>query len=281
MHLSGRERRRGSVAQARRDVSGSGAFSGRIFFNQAAALGARHARADRGGARLVHGRQRLRAYPRCPIAIIVRNQGSRMTSADRRSYAQPPARRWTRRRSAGRTACSTAARGHRLLRGKRHARARVQRARRHAPASAGGDAAAAARRADYDPLELYGIIPQSSRKPPTTCASSSRAWSTGRSSRRISRRSTAQRSCATSPRSTACSSAHPRKQRDLVLPKARSRARTSSRLCCRENIPLVFLQTISGFMVHGQAAEAVGIAKDERQARRPPWLARRCPSTPW
>jgi 3-methylcrotonyl-CoA carboxylase beta subunit len=32
-------------------------------------------------------------------------------------------------------------------------------------------------------------------------------------------------------------------------------------LCCRENIPLVFLQNISGFMV-GQAAEAGGIAKD-------------------
>src|ERR1700686_3001511 len=32
-------------------------------------------------------------------------------------------------------------------------------------------------------------------------------------------------------------------------------------LCCRERIPLVFLQNISGFMV-GQAAEAGGIAKD-------------------
>jgi len=32
-------------------------------------------------------------------------------------------------------------------------------------------------------------------------------------------------------------------------------------LCCREGIPLVFLQNISGFMV-GQAAEAGGIAKD-------------------
>jgi 3-methylcrotonyl-CoA carboxylase beta subunit len=32
-------------------------------------------------------------------------------------------------------------------------------------------------------------------------------------------------------------------------------------LCCRENIPLVFLQNIAGFMV-GQAAEAGGIAKD-------------------
>jgi 3-methylcrotonyl-CoA carboxylase beta subunit len=32
-------------------------------------------------------------------------------------------------------------------------------------------------------------------------------------------------------------------------------------LCCRESIPLVFLQNISGFMV-GQAAEAGGIAKD-------------------
>ena len=32
-------------------------------------------------------------------------------------------------------------------------------------------------------------------------------------------------------------------------------------LCCRENIPLLFLQNIAGFMV-GQAAEAGGIAKD-------------------
>ena len=32
-------------------------------------------------------------------------------------------------------------------------------------------------------------------------------------------------------------------------------------LCCRENVPLVFLQNISGFMV-GQKAEAGGIAKD-------------------
>jgi 3-methylcrotonyl-CoA carboxylase beta subunit len=32
-------------------------------------------------------------------------------------------------------------------------------------------------------------------------------------------------------------------------------------LCCREGIPLLFLQNISGFMV-GQAAEAGGIAKD-------------------
>jgi 3-methylcrotonyl-CoA carboxylase beta subunit len=32
-------------------------------------------------------------------------------------------------------------------------------------------------------------------------------------------------------------------------------------LCCREGIPLVFLQNIAGFMV-GQAAEAGGIAKD-------------------
>jgi 3-methylcrotonyl-CoA carboxylase beta subunit len=48
-------------------------------------------------------------------------------------------------------------------------------------------------------------------------------------------------------------------------PKARSRARTSSNFACQRNIPLVFLQNISGFMV-GRKYEAGGIAKRRRQA---------------
>ena len=52
-----------------------------------------------------------------------------------------------------------------------------------------------------------------------------------------------------------------RQQRHPVLGSRRSRAPTSSSCCNQRNIPLVFLQNITGFMV-GKKYEQAGIAKD-------------------
>ena len=75
-----------------------------------------------------------------------------------------------------------------------------------------------------------------------------------------SRRCTAPPWCAASPRSTARPSASSANNGILFSESALKGAHFIE-LCCREGIPLVFLQNISGFMV-GQAAEAGGIAKD-------------------
>ena len=75
-----------------------------------------------------------------------------------------------------------------------------------------------------------------------------------------SRRCTAPRWCAASPTSTARRSAS-WPTTAFCFPRARLKGTHFIELCCREDIPLVFLQNIAGFMV-GQAAEAGGIAKD-------------------
>jgi len=110
----------------------------------------------------------------------------------------------------------------------------------------------------HDPAELYGVLPANLRKPydvrevnraargrtPSSMSSSSstaRPWYAGLA-----------HLCAIPVgilATTACCS-----------PRVRSRD-AFHRLCSREQIPLLFLQNITGFMV-GRRAEAGGIAKD-------------------
>jgi 3-methylcrotonyl-CoA carboxylase beta subunit len=75
-----------------------------------------------------------------------------------------------------------------------------------------------------------------------------------------SRRCTAPRWCAASPISTACPVGI-LANNGILFSESALKGTHFIELCCREGIPLVFLQNIAGFMV-GQAAEAGGIAKD-------------------
>ena len=111
---------------------------------------------------------------------------------------------------------------------------------------------------DYDPLELYGIIPPSSRKP----------YDVREIIARLVDRSWFDEFKALYGTTLVCGFADIQGSpvgilgnNGILFSESALKGAHFIELCCRENVPLVFLQNISGFMV-GQAAEAGGIAKD-------------------
>jgi 3-methylcrotonyl-CoA carboxylase beta subunit len=122
-----------------------------------------------------------------------------------------------------------------------------------APGSPGGATAPA-----FDPAELYGIIPPSSRKP----------YDVRELIARIVDRSWFDEFKALYGTTLVCGFAEIHgstvgilANNGILFSESALKGTHFIELCCREGIPLVFLQNISGFMV-GQAAEAGGIAKD-------------------
>jgi 3-methylcrotonyl-CoA carboxylase beta subunit len=110
----------------------------------------------------------------------------------------------------------------------------------------------------YDPRELYGIIPPSSRKP----------YDVRELIARLVDRSWFDEFKALYGTTLVCGFAdiHGRTvgilaNNGILFSESALKGTHFIELCCREEIPLVFLQNIAGFMV-GQAAEAGGIAKD-------------------
>ncbi len=110
----------------------------------------------------------------------------------------------------------------------------------------------------FDPAELYGIIPQSSRKP----------YDVRELIARLVDRSWFDEFKALYGSTLVCGFAdihgHPvgiLANNGILFSESALKGTHFIELCCREGIPLVFLQNIAGFMV-GQAAEAGGIAKD-------------------
>ncbi len=110
----------------------------------------------------------------------------------------------------------------------------------------------------YDPGELYGIIPPSSRKP----------YDVRELIARLVDRSWFDEFKALYGTTLVCGFAdiHGRTvgilaNNGILFSESALKGTHFIELCCREEIPLVFLQNIAGFMV-GQAAEAGGIAKD-------------------
>src|ERR1700731_3602834 len=110
----------------------------------------------------------------------------------------------------------------------------------------------------YDPAELYGIIPQNSRKPYDVHELIARlvddAWF---DEFKALYGTTLVCGFADIHGTTVGILAN----NGILFSESALKGTHFLELCCREAIPLVFLQNISGFMV-GQAAEAGGIAKD-------------------
>src|SRR5579863_1674740 len=127
-----------------------------------------------------------------------------------------------------------------------------------APMPNDGGAAASASGPAYDPDELYGIIPPSSRKP----------YDVRELIARLVDRSWFDEFKALYGTTLVCGFAeiHGRTvgilaNNGILFSESALKGTHFIELCCREGIPLLFLQNIAGFMV-GQAAEAGGIAKD-------------------
>jgi 3-methylcrotonyl-CoA carboxylase beta subunit len=123
-------------------------------------------------------------------------------------------------------------------------------------AAMGGGAAAA--EPAFDPAELYGIIPTSSRKP----------YDVRELIARLVDRSWFDEFKALYGATLVCGFADIHgstvgilANNGILFSESALKGTHFIELCCREGIPLVFLQNIAGFMV-GQAAEAGGIAKD-------------------
>jgi 3-methylcrotonyl-CoA carboxylase beta subunit len=121
------------------------------------------------------------------------------------------------------------------------------------PGAEGGGTAPA-----YDPTELYGIIPPTSRKP----------YDVRELIARLVDRSWMDEFKALYGTTLVCGFAEIHGQtvgilanNGILFSESALKGTHFIELCCREGIPLVFLQNIAGFMV-GQAAEAGGIAKD-------------------
>ncbi len=231
---------------------------GRIFFNQARLVRAGH-RADCGGARFVH-------RGRCLRAGDVRSRGHRAQSgagvSRRSALGESGDRRGNRRGILGRRGRALPAfRCDRLLCGERYPCAGVR-------APRGGAAAARRRCAERRaapavnrrtiPAELYGIIPPSSRKP----------YDVRELIARLVDRSWFDEFKALYGTTLVCGFADIHgstvgilANNGILFSESALKGTHFIELCCREAIPLVFLQNISGFMV-GQAAEAGGIAKD-------------------
>ena len=119
-------------------------------------------------------------------------------------------------------------------------------------------AATCANEPAFDPAELYGIIPQSSRKP----------YDVHELIARLVDRSWFDEFKALYGTTLVCGFADIHGSRvgilannGILFSESALKGTHFIELCCREGIPLVFLQNIAGFMV-GQAAEAGGIAKD-------------------
>src|ERR1700678_2784021 len=110
----------------------------------------------------------------------------------------------------------------------------------------------------FDPAELYGIIPQSSRKPYDVHELIARlvdgAWF---DEFKALYGTTLVCGFADIHGTTVGILAN----NGILFSESALKGTHFIELCCREGIPLVFLQNIAGFMV-GQAAEAGGIAKD-------------------
>jgi 3-methylcrotonyl-CoA carboxylase beta subunit len=130
-----------------------------------------------------------------------------------------------------------------------------------AGAAMGGGAAlgaAAVGEPAFDPAELYGIIPTSSRKP----------YDVRELIARLVDRSWFDEFKALYGTTLVCGFADIHgstvgilANNGILFSESALKGTHFIELCCREGIPLVFLQNIAGFMV-GQAAEAGGIAKD-------------------
>ena len=127
-----------------------------------------------------------------------------------------------------------------------------------AASTAAASAAAPQQRSAYDPEELYGVIPPSSRKP----------YDVRELIARLVDRSWFDEFKALYGTTLVCGFAdiHGRTvgilaNNGILFSESALKGTHFIELCCREDIPLVFLQNIAGFMV-GQAAEAGGIAKD-------------------
>ena len=125
------------------------------------------------------------------------------------------------------------------------------------PAAAVADAGRGSAPA-YDPTELYGIIPPTSRKP----------YDVRELIARLVDRSWFDEFKALYGTTLVCGFAEIHGQpvgmlanNGILFSESALKGTHFIELCCREGIPLVFLQNIAGFMV-GQAAEAGGIAKD-------------------
>jgi 3-methylcrotonyl-CoA carboxylase beta subunit len=110
----------------------------------------------------------------------------------------------------------------------------------------------------FDPAELYGIIPPSSRKP----------YDVRELIARLVDRSWFDEFKALYGTTLVCGFADIHgstvgilANNGILFSESALKGTHFIELCCREGIPLVFLQNIAGFMV-GQAAEAGGIAKD-------------------
>ena len=121
-----------------------------------------------------------------------------------------------------------------------------------------GAAGSAASDPLYDPAELYGVIPPSSRKP----------YDVRELIARLVDRSWFDEFKALYGTTLVCGFAQIHgstvgilANNGILFSESALKGTHFIELCCREGIPLVFLQNISGFMV-GQAAEAGGIAKD-------------------
>jgi 3-methylcrotonyl-CoA carboxylase beta subunit len=121
-----------------------------------------------------------------------------------------------------------------------------------------GGAAASAGEPVFDPAELYGIIPPSSRKP----------YDVRELIARLVDRSWFDEFKALYGSTLVCGFADIHgsavgilANNGILFSESALKGTHFIELCCREGIPLVFLQNIAGFMV-GQAAEAGGIAKD-------------------
>jgi 3-methylcrotonyl-CoA carboxylase beta subunit len=110
----------------------------------------------------------------------------------------------------------------------------------------------------YDPLDLYGIIPQNSRKP----------YEVREIIARLVDGSWFDEFKALYGTTLVCGFADIHgftvgilANNGILFSESALKGTHFIELCCREGIPLLFLQNIAGFMV-GQAAEAGGIAKD-------------------
>ena len=119
-------------------------------------------------------------------------------------------------------------------------------------------AAASASDPAFDPQELYGIIPPTSRRP----------YDVRELIARLVDRSWFDEFKALYGTTLVCGFADIHgstvgilANNGILFSESALKGTHFIELCCREGIPLVFLQNIAGFMV-GQAAEAGGIAKD-------------------
>ena len=145
----------------------------------------------------------------------------------------------------------------------RRAVARLRPASMHAVAAAAASGASSGAAAyggapAYDPAELYGIIPPTSRRP----------YDVRELIARLVDRSWFDEFKALYGTTLVCGFADIHgstvgilANNGILFSESALKGAHFIELCCREGIPLVFLQNIAGFMV-GQAAEAGGIAKD-------------------